>query len=164
MRWAPTIESATWCETPASASAASWLRVEVVKNSSTAWSSQDGALVTSTTTRAPASASLRHSPVGGVAPVCGEAGTASWPWARRLATTLDPICPVPPMTTIFMVLPFGQVDCLHQPRPGSRSGRDGECQLRRIGDEEDLLHAGRRHGDARDHDGLAVASSHQHRR
>ena len=98
----PTIDSAMWWRTPCSASAASWLRVEVEKKSRTAWSSHDGAFVTSTTTCAPASASLSPSPVSVFTPVCGEAATASWPCSVRRSTTLLPICPVPPMMTIFM--------------------------------------------------------------
>ena len=86
-------------------SAASRLRVEVVKNSRTASSSQAGALETSTTTSAPAITSSRPSPVMVFTPVSGEAGTASWPWASSRRTTLLPTRPVPPMTTILMVSP-----------------------------------------------------------
>src|ERR1700740_3421915 len=46
-----TMDSATWCRTPAAASAARRLRPEVSKNSSTALSSNDGELVRSITTR-----------------------------------------------------------------------------------------------------------------
>ena len=49
-RSVPTIESATWCPTPASTSAASRLVVERVKKSSTASASNDGEFETSTTT------------------------------------------------------------------------------------------------------------------
>ena len=56
MRSAPTTDSATWCLTPAAASAASRLRVDVSKNSITAASAQDGEFDTSTTTFAPARA------------------------------------------------------------------------------------------------------------
>jgi hypothetical protein len=38
-------------------------------------------------------------------PVFGEAATTSWPLWRRMATVFEPIRPVPPMTTIFMVDP-----------------------------------------------------------
>src|SRR5207253_6300936 len=55
-RSAPTIVSATWCPTPAFTSALSRFRPELWKNSSTAASSKDGELATSTTTCAPASA------------------------------------------------------------------------------------------------------------
>jgi hypothetical protein len=78
------------------------LRVEVEKKSRTAWSSQLGELVTSTTTSAPASTSLSPSPVSVFTPVCGEAATASWPCSVSRVTTFEPICPVPPMITIFM--------------------------------------------------------------
>src|SRR5439155_25636675 len=35
----------------------------------------------------------------------GEAATTSWPPWRRMATVFEPIRPVPPITTIFMVYP-----------------------------------------------------------
>src|SRR5947209_1132970 len=97
------MDSATWCRTPAAASAARTLRPDVAKNSSTALSSNDGELATSTTTCAPAIASLRPSPVMVSTAVFGEAATTSWPPWRRIATVFEPIKPVPPMTTIFMV-------------------------------------------------------------
>src|SRR5262249_51786065 len=98
------MESATWCRTPpAAASAGRRLRSEVSKNSSTALSSNEGELARSITTCAPAMASLSPSPVMVLTPVLGEATTTSWlPW-RRMATVFEPIRPVPPMTTIFMV-------------------------------------------------------------
>ena len=37
--------------------------------------------------------------------VSGEAATTSWPPWRRMATVFEPIRPVPPITTIFMVDP-----------------------------------------------------------
>jgi hypothetical protein len=46
----PTTDSATWCPTPAAASAARRLRADVSKNSSTALSSNEGEFDTSTTT------------------------------------------------------------------------------------------------------------------
>src|SRR5262249_33100410 len=99
------METATWCWTPAVASAASRLRPEVSKNSSTAWSSQEGALARSITTCAPAMAAVRPSPVMLLTPVEGEAATTSWPPWRRMATVFEPIRPVPPITTIFMLDP-----------------------------------------------------------
>jgi hypothetical protein len=60
-------------------------------------------LATSTTTWAPRSASLRPSPVIVLTPVFGAAATALWPLAWSFWTTFDPIRPVPPMTTIFMM-------------------------------------------------------------
>src|SRR2546421_12862672 len=38
-------------------------------------------------------------------PLLGEAARTSWPPWRRMATVFEPIRPVPPMTTIFMVYP-----------------------------------------------------------
>src|SRR5213082_3839426 len=99
------MDSATWCRTPAAASAARRLRPEVSKNSSTALSSHEGELARSITTCVPAMASLRPSPVMLLTPVLGEAATTSWPPWRRMATVFEPIRPVPPMTTIFMVYP-----------------------------------------------------------
>src|SRR5262249_9033991 len=96
------MESATWYRTPAAASAARTLRPEVSKNSSTAWSSHEGELARSITTCVPAMASLRPSPVMVLTPVSGEAATTSWPPLRRMATVLEPIRPVPPITTIFI--------------------------------------------------------------
>src|SRR5262244_1067715 len=97
------MESATWWPTPAAASAASRLRPEVSKNSSTALSSNEGELARSITTCVPAMASLRPSPVMVLTPVLGEAAKTSWPPCRRMATVFEPIKPVPPITTIFMV-------------------------------------------------------------
>src|SRR3712207_3255293 len=99
------MESATWCRTPAAASAARRLRPEVSKNSSTALSSNEGELARSITTCVPAMASLSPSPVMVFTPVLGEAATTSWPPWRRMATVFEPIRPVPPMTTIFMAYP-----------------------------------------------------------
>jgi len=48
-------------------------------------------------------ASLSPSPVTVLTPVFGEAATTSWPRWRRVATVFEPIRPVPPMTTIFMI-------------------------------------------------------------
>src|SRR5215211_5790631 len=72
------MESATWCRTPAAASAARRLRPEVSKNSSTALSSNEGELAKSITTCAPAMASLSPSPVMVLMPLLGEAATTSW--------------------------------------------------------------------------------------
>src|SRR5437764_6033443 len=99
------MDSATWCRTPAAASAVRRLRPEVSKNSSTALSSNEGELVRSITTCAPAMASLRPSPVMLLTPVLGEAATTSWPPWRRMGTAFEPMRPVPPITTIFMVDP-----------------------------------------------------------
>src|SRR3989442_10282148 len=99
------MDSATWCRTPAAASAARRLRPEVSKNSSTALSSNEGELARSITTCAPAMASLSPSPVMLLIPLLGEAATTSWPPWRRMATVFEPIRPVPPMMTIFMVYP-----------------------------------------------------------
>src|SRR5262245_31184329 len=122
-RSAPTIDRATWCRTPAAASAASRLRVDVWKNSSTAASSHDGEFVTSTTTFAPASTPDSPSPVRVLTPDDGDAGTASWPRSRRMGTSFFPMRPLPPITTIFMLiswlvslLRFGDDDLLRVPR------------------------------------------------
>src|SRR5882672_182961 len=96
------MESATWCRTPAAASAARRLRPEVSKNSNTALASNEGELARSITTCVPAMAPLRPSPVMVLTPVLGEAATTSWPPWRRMATVLEPIRPVPPITTIFI--------------------------------------------------------------
>src|ERR1700747_3288144 len=78
------MESATWCRTPAADSAASRLRPEVSKNSSTALSSNEGELARSITTCAPARASLSPSPVMVLTPLLGEAARNSWPpWWRK---------------------------------------------------------------------------------
>lgn len=79
------------------------LRPEVSKNSRTALSSNEGELVRSITTCAPAMASLRPAPVMLLTPILGEPAITSWPPWRRMATVFEPIRPVPPMTTIFMV-------------------------------------------------------------
>ncbi|MGJ0484917.1 MAG: hypothetical protein ACR65R_10325 [Methylomicrobium sp.] len=50
-------------------------------------------------------ASLRPWPVMVLTPVLGEAATTSWPPWRRMVTVFEPMRPVPPMTTIFMVYP-----------------------------------------------------------
>src|SRR5437870_4324689 len=99
------MDSAIWCRTPAAASAAKRLRPEVWKNPNTALSSNEGELARSITTCAPAMASLRPSPVMLLTPLLGEPATTSWPPWRRMATVFEPIRPVPPMTTIFMVYP-----------------------------------------------------------
>ena len=57
----------------------------------------------SITTCVPAMACLRPSPVMVLTPVLGEAARASWPPWRRMGMVFEPIRPVPPMTTIFMV-------------------------------------------------------------
>src|ERR1041385_3573151 len=97
------MDSATWCPTPAAVSAASRLRPEVRKNSSTALSSNEGELVRSITTCAPAMASFSPAPVMVLTPVLDEAATTSWPRPRRMATVFEPIRPLPPITTIFMI-------------------------------------------------------------
>src|SRR5213595_3381970 len=109
------MDSATWCRTPAAASSARRLRPEVWKNSSTPLSSNEGELARSITTCAPATASLTPSPVIVLTPVLGDAATTLWPPWRRMATVFEPIRPVPPMTTIFMVyLPWD--DCFRRGR------------------------------------------------
>src|SRR5262245_33417081 len=84
------------------ASQASKLPVDVLKNSITGASANDGEFDTSTTTAAPLRTSASPSPVSVLTPEEGEAATASWPCARRIVTTFDPINPLPPITTIFI--------------------------------------------------------------
>src|SRR5262245_4620227 len=165
------MDSATWCRTPAAASAASRLRPEVSKNSSTALSSNEGELARSITTCAPAMASLSPSPVMVLTPLLGEAATTSWPRWRRMATVFEPIRPVPPMTTIFMVsLPCRRLETLkceytsekksgpqracimqtipaeHAARRAARDGAHDEPKQTRMSRDlfprEDLLHCG----------------------
>src|SRR5205814_8168868 len=80
------------------------LRVDVSKNFSTAASSQEGEFDTSTTTEAPFSTSASPSPVRVLTPVLGDAATASCPCSRSLLTSFDPMSPVPPITTIFIIV------------------------------------------------------------
>src|SRR5690348_8558609 len=96
------MESATWCRTPAAASAGRRLRSEVWKNSSTALSSNEGELARSITTCAPTRASLRPAPVMVLTPVLGEAARTSWPPWRSMGAVFEPISPVPPIATIFI--------------------------------------------------------------
>src|SRR3954449_1004104 len=119
------MESATWCRTPAAASAGRRLRPEVSKNSSTALSSNEGELARSITTCAPATASLRPSPVMVLTPVLGEAATTSWPPWRRMAAAFEPIRPVPPMMAIFMADPPLSVTGAGIPQIASVHGFDG---------------------------------------
>ena len=91
----------------------------------------------SITTCAPAMASLRPSPVMLLTPLLGEAATTSWPPWRRMATVFEPIRPVPPMTTIFMVYaPLSTAQsCNHGVRRfpqgcKHRAGRLGSTEVR----------------------------------
>src|SRR5205814_26034 len=79
------------------------LRVDVSKNFSTAASSQEGEFDTSTTTEAPFSTSASPSHVRVLTPDLGDAATASCPCSRSLLTSFDPMSPLPPMTTIFII-------------------------------------------------------------
>src|SRR5918995_1643752 len=99
----PTTDNVMWCPTPAAVSAASRLRDAVWKKSSTAASSQAGALATSTTAWAPSTASARPSPVSALTPVSGGAASASGLSPRGFSRSFDPMRPVPPMTTIFII-------------------------------------------------------------
>src|ERR1700730_1153846 len=94
------MESATWCRTPGAASGARMLRPEGAQNSTNALASNEGELARQITTCVPDMAPLRPSPVMVLTPVLGEAATTSWPPWRRMATVLEPIRPVPPITTI----------------------------------------------------------------
>jgi len=75
----------------------------LVKNSIDGASSNDGEFETSATTDAPTSTSDKPSPVTAFTPVDGAAATASCPCSVKVCTTFDPIRPVPPITTIFML-------------------------------------------------------------
>jgi len=56
------------------------------------------------TTSASASTSAKPSPVIVLTPVLGAAAIASWSFS--FSTIFDPIKPVPPITTIFMISPL----------------------------------------------------------
>src|SRR5215211_552911 len=127
MRSAPTTERATWWRTPALRSAVTRFVVEVVKNSITARSSNEGEFETSTTTEAPSSTSGSPSPVSVLTPELGDAATASSSSARRQATTFEPIRPVPPMTTILMGVPEAK-----SPSGGNLPGLDGDVVSERF--------------------------------
>src|SRR6185369_4013696 len=115
----PTTERAMWWPTPAAASATSRLWVEVAKNSSAVRYSKLAEFETSTTAEAPSRAAARPSPVIVLTPSRGDAGTASCPFSARMATTFEPMSPVPPITTIFMDSPsFLPMWCR---RPGPRA-------------------------------------------
>src|SRR5215475_6181347 len=116
------------------------LRVEVWKNSITGPASNDGELETSTTTEAPFSAASSPSRVSVLTPVFGAAAKASWPCCRTLDTTLEPMRPVPPITTTF-IAPASHV---RRPRghgfataalfpPGTPAGADGEATAPPVG-------------------------------
>src|SRR5262249_17748977 len=111
-------DSATWWPTPAAASTARMLRVDVSKNSSAAASANDGEFDTSTTTWVPLSALASPSPVRVLTPDEGDAETASWPRSRNRGIHFFPMSPLPPITMIFMLnLLVG--------RPGSAAPADG---------------------------------------
>jgi len=88
---------------PAASAAVSRLPVAVVKKSHAGPSSKDGALETSTTTCAPVSASVRPPPVRVLTPVFGDAAIAWCPCSFSSVTTFEPMSPVPPITTNFMM-------------------------------------------------------------
>src|SRR6516225_2332230 len=98
------MDNATWCPTPAAASAARRLRPAVSKNSSTALSSNEGEFSRSITTCAPARASLSPSPVMVLTPLSGEAATTSWPRWRRMATVFMVALPCRRLETLKTIL------------------------------------------------------------
>src|SRR5436305_1128020 len=128
----PTMDSATWCPTPAATSAASRLRPEIWKNSSTALSSNDGELVRSITTCAPASVSFNPAPVMVLTPVLDEAATTSWSRPRKTGTVFEPIRPLPPITTIFMAAPPHPAGGQAQRNPPIPMQQGGGLRLRLI--------------------------------
>src|SRR5262245_10772903 len=160
------MDSATWWRTPAAVSAASRLRPEVWKNSSTALSSNEGELVRSITTCAPARASLSPSPVMLLTPVFGEAARTSWPCWRRMRAVFEPIRPVPPMMTIFipdlLVLdpqagvdgircqPRSAIPLVHQADNTSRTRRHCLDPLTRVHTREEVPHGPRAPRDGAD--------------
>src|SRR5262245_13244308 len=109
------------------------LRVDVRKNSITAVSSNDGELETSMTTSAPANASASPSPVIVLTPVLRSAATGSWPCSPSFATSLEPRRPLPPMTTIFMAVPFGCVESVAVQRRSEDGDRLGDGRARGAG-------------------------------
>src|SRR5262249_26306508 len=118
--------------TPAAASTARMLRVDVSKNSRTALSSNEGEFVTSTTTSAPASAPDSPSPVRVLTPEEGEADTASCPAPRSRGISFLPMSPLPPITTIFMPNLLGcrpQVAGCWKGEPYSTSATDQRASL-----------------------------------
>lgn len=90
--------------------------MEVRKKFITTSSANDGEFETSTATWAPASTSARPSPVSVLTPESGDAGTASCPCSRSMPTSFEPIKPVPPTMTIFVIVPSVCV----QAGPGER--------------------------------------------
>ena len=60
------------------------------------------------------SASASPSPVRALTPVLGAAATASSPCSRSLWTTFEPMSPVPPITTIFIIFSFISAECFFQ--------------------------------------------------
>src|SRR5262249_24377253 len=68
----------------------------------TAASSKDGEFNTSTTTAAPLRALARPSPVTASTPARRDVATTSWPSRASIVTSLAPMSPLPPTTTIFI--------------------------------------------------------------
>src|SRR3954454_17667530 len=98
------------------------LRVDVSKKSITALSSNDGEFVTSTTTAAPLRTSASPAPVRVLTPVFGDAATASWPARSSSRTTLEPMRPVPPRTTILTAFSLlGALPLIDAPHDGVRA-------------------------------------------
>src|SRR5215217_4631478 len=79
------------------------LPVDVSKNFNAAAPSKDGEFDTSTTTAALSRASAKPSPVSVLTPESSAADTAWWPCPRSLRTSFEPMSPLPPITTIFMM-------------------------------------------------------------
>ena len=63
-----------------------------------------GEFDTSTTTEAPFSTSASPSPVRVLTPELGDAATTSCPCLRSLLTSFDPMSPLPPITTVFIIV------------------------------------------------------------
>src|ERR1019366_1822807 len=100
----PTIESNTWCPTPARSSAASRFAVTVPKKSTICASSSERVLQTLTTTSTPASALSSPAPVYASTPVDRLIGTVSCPDLFSVDTVYRPIRPVAPSTATRMAI------------------------------------------------------------
>src|SRR5205814_4247184 len=68
-------------------------------------------------TDAPFSASASPSQVMELTPDLGDAATASCPCSRSLLTSFDPISPLPPITTIFIIAPPFSTEPFHNCQP-----------------------------------------------
>src|SRR5262249_16902494 len=84
----------------------------------------------------------------------GDAAMTAWPRCRRLFTSLLPISPVPPMTTIFMLISLGNTDSAWATELTQHPGQEPASLLRFR--EAEALHVPRVQG-PRHHPALHVA-------